>query len=206
MIPSLPHPTPEHTEGLNGSILTKVLCLLKLWKSNSFLEGSLIFFFSIRTTKPRTRICFLLECCFSMSGGPVGLLCKPLWKGRQAHVARASPSRLWTSALADSSDHLTLCLCCLWMDMWAWMVVRVATKYLCFRALDGESCGFRVVGFLPPAPLPTHTLKSGFWKWPFGFVISAWKIPKLNTDYSEYSGYIDMCIVYGDATSSQAKC
>lgn len=40
------------------------------------------------------------------------------------------------------------------------MAVRMATKYLCFRALDGELCGFRVVGFFFFSP----TLKSGFGK------------------------------------------
>lgn len=144
-IPSLPHPTPEHTEGLNCSILTKVLCLLKLWKPNSFLRGSLIFFFPLgpQNHKPEFSSCWsAASACLEDLWVS---LHKPLWKGGRAHMACASSTRCWTSA--DSSDHLTLCLCCCWMDMWAEMVVRMATKYLCFRTLDGESCSFRVVGF-----------------------------------------------------------
>lgn len=133
----LPHPTPEHTEGLHCSVLTKALCLLKLWKPNSFMRGSSVFFFPIRTTKPRTRICFPLECCFSMSRGLVGLHAT-LWKEREAQVACTSPTRLYASTLVYSSAHLTPCLCCPWIHMWARMAVSVATKGLCFRALGGE--------------------------------------------------------------------
>lgn len=108
-IPSLPHPTPEHTEGLNCSILTKVLCFLKLWKPNSFLRGSLIFFFPLgpQNHEPEFASCWsaasaCLEDLRVSRANPYGRGDRPTW-----------PVLLqldWTSALDDSSDHLTLSL------------------------------------------------------------------------------------------------